>query len=173
MVEFSQIGIKMSTNKFTVEYRKTMSNFATGVTVVTTFDEKKIIHGMTANSFTSVSLNPPTVLVCIGHTRNTFTHVKNTNQFAINILSSKQKKVADYFAKEQTKGDEIIEFNWSIKFGSPFIEGSIAFIKANVVELYNYGDHAIILGEVEGFDTKNGAPLLYYQSDYLSVPDSS
>ena len=57
----------MSLENFAIEYRKTMSSFATGVTVVTTLDENEFIHGMTANSFTSVSLDPPTVLVCIGH----------------------------------------------------------------------------------------------------------
>ena len=128
---------------------------------------------MTANSFTSVSLDPPTVLVCIGHTRNTMTHVNNTNEFAINILSDKQKHIADYFAKEQTSEDENLELNWSIKFGSPYIEGAIAFLKANVVKKYNYGDHAIVLGEVQGIDTQKGNPLLYYQSNYLFVPNSS
>ena len=173
MVEFFIVEDQMSLENFATEYRKTMSSFATGVTVVTTLDESKYIHGMTANSFTSVSLDPPTVLVCIGHTRNTITHVNNTNEFAINILSDKQKHIADYFAKEQTNNIKPIEFNWSIKYGSPFIEGSIAFIKANVIEKYNHGDHAIILGEVKGIDTLEGNPLLYYQSNYLFVPNSS
>ena len=128
---------------------------------------------MTANSFTSVSQDPPTVLVCIGHTRNTITHVNNTNEFAINILSDKQKHIADYFAKEQGIGVKPLELNWSIKYGSPFIEGSIAFIKAKVIQKYNHGDHAIVLGEVQGIDTQEGNPLLYYQSNYLFVPNSS
>ena len=127
----------MSLENFAIEYRKTMSSFATGVTVVTTLDENEFIHGMTANSFTSVSLDPPTVLVCIGHTRNTITHVNNTNEFAINILSDKQKHIADYFAKEQAIGVKPLELNWSIKYGAPFIEGAIAFIKAKVIQKYN------------------------------------
>ena len=163
----------MSLENFAIEYRKTMSSFATGVTVVTTLDENEFIHGMTANSFTSVSLDPPTVLGCIGHTRNTITHVNNTNEFAINILSDKQKHIADYFAKEQGIGVKPLELNWSIKYGSPFIEGSIAFIKAKVIQKYNHGDHAIVLGEVQGIDTQEGNPLLYYQSNYLFVPNSS
>tara|TARA_Y100001934_G_scaffold232451_1_gene281245 strand:- start:169 stop:660 length:492 start_codon:yes stop_codon:yes gene_type:complete len=163
----------MSKENFVTEYRKTMSSFATGVTVVTTLDGNNYIHGMTANSFTSVSLDPPTVLVCIGHTRNTMTHVNNTNEFAINILSDKQKYIADYFAKEQTSEGENLELNWSIKYGSPYIDGAIAFLKANVVKKYNYGDHAIVLGEVQGIDTQKGNPLLYYQSNYLFVPNSS
>ena len=163
----------MSLENFAIEYRKTMSSFATGVTVVTTLDENEFIHGMTANSFTSVSLDPPTVFVCIGHTRNTITHVNNTNEFAINILSDKQKHIADYFAKEQAIGVKPLELNWSIKYGSPFIEGSIAFIKAKVIQKYNHGDHAIVLGEVQGIDTQEGNPLLYYQSNYLFVPNSS
>ena len=60
-----------------------------------------------------------------------------------------------------------------MKFGSPFIEGSIAFLKAKVIEKYNYGDHTIILGKVQGIDTQEGDPLLYYQSNYLFVPNSS
>jgi len=163
----------MPLENFAIEYRKTMSSFATGVTVVTTLDENEFIHGMTANSFTSVSLDPPTVLVCIGHSRNTITHVNNTNEFAINILSDKQKHIADYFAKEQAIGAKPLELNWSIKYGSPFIEGSIAFIKAKVIQKYNHGDHAIVLGEVQGIDTQKGNPLLYYQSNYLFVPNSS
>tara|TARA_Y100001970_G_scaffold51284_1_gene64881 strand:- start:1505 stop:1996 length:492 start_codon:yes stop_codon:yes gene_type:complete len=163
----------MPLENFAIEYRKTMSSFATGVTVVTTLDENEFIHGMTANSFTSVSLDPPTVLVCIGHSRNTITHVNNTNEFAINILSDKQKHIADYFAKEQAIGAKPLELNWSIKYGSPFIEGSIAFIKAKVIQKYNHGDHAIVLGEVQGIDTQEGNPLLYYQSNYLFVPNSS
>ena len=163
----------MSLENFAIEYRKTMSSFATGVTVVTTLDENEFIHGMTANSFTSVSLDPPTVLVCIGHTRNTITHVNNTNEFAINILSDKQKHIADYFAKEQAIGVKPLELNWSINYGSPCIEGSIAFIKAKVIQKYNHGDHALVLGEVQGIDTQEGNPLLYYQSNYLFVPNSS
>ena len=163
----------MTLENFATEYRKTMSSFATGVTVVTTLDENEYIHGMTANSFTSVSLDPPTVLLCIGNTRNTITHVNNTNEFAINILSDRQKHIADYFAKDQPKGIEVVEFSWSIKFGSPFIEGSIAFLKANVIEKYNYGDHTIILGKVQGLDSQEGNPLLYYHSNYLFVSNSS
>jgi len=94
-------------------------------------------------------------------------------QKAYAILSDKQKHIADYFAKEQTSEDENLELNWSIKFGSPYIEGAIAFLKANVVKKYNYGDHAIVLGEVQGIDTQKGNPLLYYHSNYLFVPNSS
>ena len=73
------------------EFRKCMSSFATGVAVVTTLDDANRVHGMSANSFTSVCLEPPLVLVCVAHNSNTYGYVENRGRFGINVLSARQE----------------------------------------------------------------------------------
>ncbi len=75
------------------DFRKCMAQFATGVTVVTTLDDDKKVHGMSANSFTSVCLDPPLVLVCVAHNTNTYRYVESTGKFGINILGAEQEAI--------------------------------------------------------------------------------
>ena len=86
------------------DFRTAMSKFATGVTVVTSIDEQGTPHSMTANSFTSVCLDPPTILVCVAHGTNTYGFVERTGRFGVNILNENQENLGIYFAKTRHRG---------------------------------------------------------------------
>ena len=94
-----------------------MSKFATGVTVVTSTDDEGIPHSMTANSSTSVCLEPPTVLVCVAHGTHTYNYVQNTGRFGVNILGEEQEDLGAYFARrpEDRTGD--MQFSYSVAEG--------------------------------------------------------
>ena len=98
------------------DFRTAMSKFATGVTVVSSVDDKGEPHSMTANSFTSVCLDPPTVLVCVAHGTNTHGFVSNNGTFGVNILAEEQEYLGAYFAKrpEDRQGDADYTYNLSL-----------------------------------------------------------
>ena len=147
------------------ELRKALSFFATGVTVVATLEKGGKAHGMTANAVTSVSLDPPLVLVCVGHQRNTYRYIRQTGQFAINILERSQDEVAKYFAlqEDERTGETPATFE-SSRRGTPRLQGAIGFIDCEVVGTHDYGDHTIFVGAVQDTSTQPGEPLLFYQS---------
>ena len=152
------------------ELRQCMSMFATGVTVITTFDDENRVHGMSANSFASICLEPPLVLVCIGHETLTYKFMESQQRFGINVLSGSQKDVGKYFAKrpESRLGD--VEFGYSISKGLnvPELSGALAFFGCQVVDTHNYGDHTIYIGEVKEISRGDGSiPLVFYQNQWF------
>ena len=156
------------------EFRKCMSEFATGVTVVTTLDDEDKVHGMSANSFTSVCLEPPLVLVCVAHNTNTYRYTENRRSFGVNVLSSQQEDIGRYFARppEDRHGD--VEYSYSITpaCGVPALEGVLAFFGCQVVSSHVHGDHTIYIGEVKEMhrgDTM--APLLFFESRWYGNLD--
>ena len=156
------------------QFRTAMSKFATGVTVITTIDENGQPHEMTANSFTSVCLEPPTILVCAGHTTNSFGYLDKNKKFGVNILSTGQQELGAYFAKrpEQQDGSAV----YSYAYGDselPILEGSLVFMGCNVVGEHIYGDHTIFVGEVEELMVApDDSPLLFFDSKWY-YPSSS
>ena len=148
------------------EFRTAMSKFATGVTVVTSVDDQGNPHSMTANSFTSVCLDPPIVLVCVAHGTNTYGYLENNGKFGINILGEEQENLGAYFAKrpEDRIGD--VEYNYSEGAdGVPVLDGSMVFFSCQVVGSHVYGDHTVYMGEVkEVRQSDDGEPLMFYRS---------
>ena len=148
------------------DFRAAMGRFATGVTVVTTGDDQGEPHSMTANSFTSVCLDPPVVLVCVGHSTHTYGYVERSGKFGINILSEEQEDLGAYFAKrpEDRTGD--MKYGYTVAEGGvPFLEGSMVFFSCTVVGSHVYGDHTVYMGEVkEVRQNEEGAPLMFYRS---------
>lgn len=137
-------------------FRQVMGRFATGVTIVTTCSHGSLI-GLTVNSFCSVSLDPPLVLVCIDLNSSTLPHFRQSGSFVVNILSDQQEQLSRCFA---TSSRERYEHFCYASYrhaatGSPVIDGVLAFIDARIVAEYPGGDHAIFVGQVEAMGIGN------------------
>ena len=156
------------------EFRELMSEFATGVTVVTTLDNDNHVHGMSANSFTSVCLEPPLVLVCVAHSTNTYRYLESRRSFGINVLGRRQEHIGRYFARrpEDRHGD--VEYSYSVTpgCGVPALKGALAFFGCQVVDSHVYGDHTIYIGEVrEMLRGEAASPLLFFESRWYGDVD--
>lgn len=153
-------------------FRATVGTFATGVTVVTTRGEEHA-YGMTANAFSSVSLDPPLVLVCVmAHSEGSM-HIEQNRCFAVNILHADQEPLSRYFASRDRPrgGDAFREIPHLIAAsGSPILEGAIGYLDCRVHAKHDAGDHQIFIGEVLelGFDP-DGKPLLFHGGQYRPV----
>jgi len=154
--------------------RQAMSKFATGVAVISTLSPDGAPHGMTANALTSVSLEPPLVLVCIAHQRNTYGIVQERKRFGINFLAQGQADIARYYARDPKDRTGDVAVPWLLReAGSPKIEGALAFMDCRVVALYDHADHAIVVARVEEADVAPGKPLVYYDRQFLAMKGAS
>jgi flavin reductase len=152
--------------------RDAMSRFATGVTVITVGGE--YAHGMTANSFTSVSLDPPLVLCCVSRTAIMHEAISNTKRFAVSVMGADQERTARYFAdKRRPRGAEqfdAVEWLPGPNTGAPLLSGSLAWLECELVQWYEGGDHTIFLGQVLSCSRGAGTQaLLFYSSTFHQV----
>jgi flavin reductase (DIM6/NTAB) family NADH-FMN oxidoreductase RutF/DNA-binding MarR family transcriptional regulator len=153
-----------------VEFRQTLGTFATGITVITAEDAGGNLAGVTANSFTSVSLDPPLILWCLATSSDSLAIFRSAHYFAVNVLASDQKSVSDHFAKRQKNKFETIEFTRG-KEGSPLLAGCVAWLQCRTVEQHEVGDHWVFVGKVEEFSTTGKEALLYHHGAYaISLP---
>jgi flavin reductase (DIM6/NTAB) family NADH-FMN oxidoreductase RutF len=152
-----------------IEFRKALGQFATGVTVVTAERAPGLVHGMTASSFASVSLDPPLILVCIGHVAHMLAILQKQKRFGVSILKENQESISRFFAQpEQNASEENslgISFRWTPS-GIPLLENTLVQLGCNVVAAHVSGDHTIFIGEVESAEIHTGAPLLHWRGDY-------
>ena len=150
--------------------RDTFGRFATGVTVVSTVNESGEFFGLTANSFTSLSLDPPLVLFCLDYKALSFDAFRETSNFVVNVLSEGQKELSAHFARSSVDKWNGIEFEiWNT--GCPVLPQSIAVLECLTVARHEGGDHLIIIGQVERFryDENEIKPLLYYKGRYRAI----
>ena len=148
------------------DFRSAVAHFATGVTVITTVDDEGRPHSMTANSFTSVCMEPPVVLVCVAHGTNTFGFLEKVGRFGVNILRKEQEELGGYFAKRPEDRQGGVEYSYTPgKDGVPYLNDSMVFLACHVVGTHVYGDHTIFLGEVDEVQQhESGKPLMFYRS---------
>jgi flavin reductase (DIM6/NTAB) family NADH-FMN oxidoreductase RutF len=150
-------------------FRRVVGHFATGITVITVEREPGLVHGMTANSFTSVSLDPLLILICVDHNARLLSFLEVQGRFGVNILKDNQQSVSEYFAKPlqdyETNERSGICFRWTDS-GIPLLEDSLAYLACNVVAKHPAGDHTLFLAEVETMDVGEGNPLLYHMGRY-------
>lgn len=148
------------------EFRSALAHFATGVTVITTLDDAGQPHSMTANSFTSVCLDPPVVLVCVAHGTNTYGFVERIGRFGVNILRQEQEELGAYFAKRPADREGGVEFSYSTaEDGVPVLDNSMVFFGCRVIGSHVYGDHTVYLGEVNEVRQNDfSAPLMFFRS---------
>jgi flavin reductase (DIM6/NTAB) family NADH-FMN oxidoreductase RutF len=149
------------------QLRDAFGAFMTGVTVVTTMDAKGEPIGFTANSFSSVSLDPALLLVSIAKTSSNYAHFVNGKGFAINVLSDAQKEVSNTFARPVE--DRFAKVNWQRgPHGAPILNGGSAWFDCSLHQVVDAGDHAILIGKVEAFEASNRAGLGYYRGSYFT-----
>ena len=151
------------------EIRNVMGHFATGVTVITTSDITGKPFGLTVNSFTSLSLNPPLVVVCVDKTVDCYSCFDESKVFAVNVLSEDQEELSRRFA---TKGiEKFAGIQWRMgECGSPLLDGVIGTIECKVTRSYEGGDHTIFLGEILSATAKGDRPLLFFKGKYHRLP---
>lgn len=148
-------------------FKVAMSHFASGVTVVTT-EQDGIRYGMTVAAFSSLSLHPPLVLICIEKTVKTHDAIAGAGIFGVSILAQDQadhsnrfaSRTEDKFSGVGTRRGEL---------GVPLIEGAITQLECRVREQVEGGDHTIFIGEVMDVRAAEGAPLVYYRSGYREI----
>ncbi len=144
-------------------YRRALAAFATGVTVMTAEDADGPL-GLTANSFTSVSLTPPLVLWCL-HNQSDRRHVFHAaTRFAINVLAAGDRVLSDRFAKGAHRL-EAGEFDRGPS-GAPLLKGALTRLECVTHKHLELGDHTVIVGEVTAFDTRDGDALLFFRGRY-------
>jgi flavin-dependent trigonelline monooxygenase, reductase component len=151
-----------------VSLRRTLGAFVTGVAVVTTLDSIGQPRGLTANSFTSVSLDPPLVLVCVSGTASSYPAFSACDSFAINILAEGQEEISNRFASSHT--DKFADIGWSgFATGAPILDQSLAWLDCHVFRKTIAGDHLILIGRVEDFSCGTSRPLAYCQGNYVNL----
>jgi flavin reductase (DIM6/NTAB) family NADH-FMN oxidoreductase RutF/ADP-ribose pyrophosphatase YjhB (NUDIX family) len=147
--------------------RDLFGTFLTGVTVVTLWDESGSPTGFTANSFTSVSLEPPLILVCVANTSRSQGMLAAAERFGVNILSDGQRDTSNAFAaRSGTKFEGVPR--WSEPGGPPLIEGSLGAIDCRREQTILAGDHSVVIGRVLGYQREQGRPLGYYGGGYVT-----
>jgi flavin reductase len=155
----------------TTDFRKAMGCFATGVTIIT-IDQDGEVHGMTANAFTAVSLDPALVLVCVAHSAKTHAHLHARKRFGVNVLSSNQRAISEYYAgaveKHQHPEPAGARFQRTAH-GTPVLQGALAYLECRLHSAQPAGDHTIFIAEVEHVEVREGDPLLYFRSRYRDI----
>jgi flavin-dependent trigonelline monooxygenase, reductase component len=151
------------------ELRRTLGSFATGVTVVTTLDSEGAPKGFTANSFTSVSLDPPLVLVCVDKTSGCYPALADASHFGINILCKDQRQVSETFASKIA--DKFAEVPWLRGItGSPIFPDSTAWLDCTLHDRLVAGDHLIVIGKVLDFGhSPEKQPLGFHRGNYFAL----
>lgn len=148
--------------------RQLFGCFATGVTVVTVRDAEGRCRGMTANSFTSVSLNPPLILICVATLAPIWPNFVAASSFAVNVLAADQRDISQRFARPAE--DKFAGIHWQAgKLGAPLIDNAVAYLECRRVREIEAGDHMILLGEVAHFGHQPFAPLVFHRGSYAAL----
>jgi 3-hydroxy-9,10-secoandrosta-1,3,5(10)-triene-9,17-dione monooxygenase reductase component len=148
--------------------RQAFGSFATGVTVVTTLDAKRNPVGLTANSFSAVSLEPPLVLWCISLNTPSFAAFQDCSHYAINVLSADQEEISNRFANPSP--NKFAGLDWTPgASGVPLLNGCIANFECSNANQYPGGDHLILVGQVENYRVNLDTPLLFFASRYAAL----
>ena len=142
------------------EFRNALGRFASGVTIVTALDGEKT-HGMTANAFVSVSLDPPLVLVSIDNRSKIHRILSGAGRFGVSVLAEDQRNLSEHFA-----GRAVREVRFVNRAGTPVVEGAIAYFVVHVVDVHAAGDHTLYIGCVEHYEARNDKPLLFFGGKY-------
>jgi flavin reductase (DIM6/NTAB) family NADH-FMN oxidoreductase RutF len=166
----------VATQEFSgADFRQALGAFATGVTVITTRGEDHLF-GMTANAFSSVSLDPPLVLVCVISGTTGAEVIEQNGMFAVNILGAHQEPISRYFAtKDRPRGLEAFDEipHATAATGCPIIEGAAGYLDCRLHAAHEAGDHIVFIGEVLAIaNDPNVEPLVYHGGRYRVVSDA-
>lgn len=151
-----------------IELRQVLGSFVTGVTVVTTKDTDGAPRGFTANSFTSVSLDPPLILVCVGQSAASYPAFKSCDTFAVNILCDNQRDLSSTFARKGSDKFSSVDWRWSAS-DAPIFEGVLGWLDCHVHQRFDVGDHLLLIGRIHDFGMKDEVPLGYFRGRYAKL----
>jgi flavin reductase (DIM6/NTAB) family NADH-FMN oxidoreductase RutF len=151
-------------------FKEILSRWATGITVVTC-RRPGGIHGMTANSFCSVSLNPPLVLVCVNRQGHTHQYIEDQRAFGVHILGTGMEDLSNRcagFLGEEAHWLEDVPHRTAAT-GAPILQGALAWMDCSLWGAYDGGDHSIFVGEIEAGGTDEGSPILWFNRGYREM----
>ncbi len=152
------------------DFKKALQLWASGVTVVTTQSEQYGVQGMTATAFSSVSVDPPQILVCINDAADTGSGIQESGYFVVNILKSDQQEISNQFAGGASQEQRFENTPWESGItGAPILTESLMSLDCKVVEKVRAGTHWIIIAEVQDSICRSGEPLLYYCGAYRNI----
>lgn len=154
------------------DFKKALQLWASGVTVVTTHSGKFGNQGMTVTAFSSVSVEPPQILVCINEAADTGAGINESGYFAVNVLASDQQDASNQFAGGSSQEQRFENTGWqagSNSNGAPILIDSLMSLECKVVDKVKAGTHTIIVGEVQNCVCRSGEPILYYRGAYRQL----
>lgn len=146
------------------EFRRVLGHFASGVTVVTVAHEEAF-YGITVSSFTSLSLNPRLVLICLNKFVTTHTALVSAGTFAINVLDEESEHLSRHFAGREADKFRRVSYHSGLT-GAPLLDAALATIECRVTQQVEGGDHTIFIGEVLTVTAEDRKPLIYFRSGY-------
>ncbi len=152
-------------------FRAVLSRWASGVSVVTT-NQGGQLYGLTVSSFSSLSLDPPLILVCLSNDNRLPAMIEESGQFAVSILASGQQEASNYFARSgRIPTPDFVEIEGEFtRSGQPVIKGALGWLVCDLHDAIVKGDHTIVIGQVaETAAQTEGEPLLYFKRAYRTV----
>lgn len=151
-------------------FKKALQLWASGIAVVTSKSEQLGLRGMTVTAFTSVSAEPPQILVCLNQSADTGENIDQNQRFAVNILNAQQQDLSNNFSGGSSQEERFAKTRWSLgETGVPILDESILSLECKVVEKIRAGTHWIMIGEIEAITSRSGEPLLYFRSNYRQL----
>ncbi len=160
----------MTTNESANDFKNALGSWAAGVTIVTTEHQKKV-YGLTVSSFSSLSMDPLLIIVCIAKGNHMEKILPVSQKFAVSILSKGQEEISNRFAISGREPETDLGVPcYPLKTGAPIVSGSAAWLDCEVSELVDGGDHIIAIGKViQAGAEENAAPLLYFRQSYRNI----
>jgi len=154
------------------QFRRVLGSFAAGVTVVTTLGDDGQPYGLTATAFTSVSLEPPLVLVCVDKRSESHVHFHASQVFAVNFLGVHQEELSRRFAV--SGGDKFSDLpTHRSATGAPLLRDTAGYVDCRAVNVVDAGDHTVFIGQVESAEASEVQPLLYFRGAYAEIKAKS
>ena len=144
------------------QFRTALGRFASGVTIITASYEGQT-HGMTANAFVSVSLDPPLVLVSLDNRSYMHKILPSAGHYGVSVLAEKQEQLSNHFAGRTQEG---LHIRFATRADVPLIDGAVAYFAVKVIDVHPAGDHTLYVGHVQHFESRDDKPLLFYAGRY-------
>jgi flavin reductase (DIM6/NTAB) family NADH-FMN oxidoreductase RutF len=150
------------------EFRSACGRFATGVAIASATGADGTPHGLTVSSFTSVSLSPPLILICVGHAVTSIDVFRESAYFGISVLREGQREISERFARKQEGRFDRLHWHMG-ETGVPLLDGVLAAMECAVRQRITAGDHDIFVGEMVRAHVAEGSPLIYYAGGYRDL----
>jgi len=150
------------------DFRAALSRFPSGITVVTSRATTGDLHGITVSAFSSVSLNPPLILVCIEKTTGSHAVINESGFFVVNILAAGQDEISERFALPIPDKFDGMNFKEGMT-GVPVFASALVTLECRLANAFDGGDHTIFVGEVENVSVRDGEPLVYFHGSYRDL----